>query len=182
MAAELTNLQRRGRGKTGIVKGTKGMYDKNEVVRSQTARAMVASRETVDIACALTDCDHGDGGLPKVFTTRLVDGAPEARACCSVHRLKLWRYEMRMKGYQQKTINGVLGWMTPDGIFHPSPSQPRKRRGDRGVTYVWADPEAEGKAAKRRRSETVRTAQGANRRQLRRAKRWRSGGAAPESG
>lgn len=129
----------RGRGKTGIVRrGTKGMYDLDEDVRAQTARAMVASRETIDIPCRLTGCNHGDDGKPKVFTTRLVDGEPEAKACCSQHRLKLWRQEMREKGYKMKTVDGVLGWLTPEGIFYPSPSQPRKRRG--GITYVRGAP------------------------------------------
>jgi hypothetical protein len=119
----------RGRVKTGIVRsGTKGMKDANDNVRSQTARAMVASRETIEVRCALDECDRGPNGEAKVFTTRLVDGKPEAKACCPAHRLKLWRRSMDMEGYEYKTIDGVLGWMTPDGIFYPTPSQPRRRR------------------------------------------------------
>jgi hypothetical protein len=140
MATDRTQMQRtspRRRGKTGIVRGgTKGMKDASEDVRSQVARAMVASRDTVEIACALEGCDRGEDGQPKVFTTRLVDGEPEAKACCSAHRLRLWRQEMRAKGYKYRTINGVLGWVTPDGIFYPTPSQPRRRRTDTRERHV----------------------------------------------
>jgi len=133
--AQMHRSSSKGRGKTGIVRrGTKGMYDLDENVRSQTARAMVASRATIEVMCVLDDCDHGENGEPKIFRTRLVDGQPEAKACCSAHRLKLWRRSMDLKGYEYKTVNGVLGWATPDGRFYPAPSQPQKRHGR--VTYI----------------------------------------------
>jgi hypothetical protein len=117
-----------GRGKTGIVpRGTKGIYDADPVVASATARAMVNARDTTTFSCQAPGCIDPTTGQPRTFRSRLVNGEPERKACSASHRLKLWRMKMEQLGDKQRTIDGVVGWLTPEGVFHPNPSQPRRR-------------------------------------------------------
>jgi len=111
-----------------VQQGTRGIYDPDERVRAATARAMVRSRQTVPISCAWSECVDPATGLPRVFRSRLIDGKPERRACSANHRLKLWRQDMRERGYHQITVGGRTGWLTPEGDFYPYPSsRPRVR-------------------------------------------------------
>lgn len=123
----------KSRGSTGLVlRGTRGIYDPDPNVRSQTARAMVGSRQRVLVSCKAPGCIDPKTGQPKVFPSRLVGGEPEKRACSAAHRLRLWRKDMQDKGYEQVTVDGQLGWRTPDGAFFPNPSQPARRRSRTG--------------------------------------------------
>jgi hypothetical protein len=125
MATERTMKLRRPRrwGADGgvVPHGTKGMYDQSERIRTRTARALVAARRTTTVKCAVAGCE-------RVFPSRLVNGEPERKACGRAHRLKLWRAEMREKGYVQRTVDGVTGWMDPDGRFYPHPGRTRRER------------------------------------------------------
>jgi hypothetical protein len=114
---------------TVVQQGTRGIYDPDERVRTATARAMVQSRQTVPMICAWPDCVDPETGRPRAFLSRLVDGKPERRACSPNHRLKLWRRDMRERGYVQVTVGGRAGWRTPEGTFYPYPSsRPRSRK------------------------------------------------------
>ena len=130
-----------GRGPL-VPPGTKGIYDANPTIRSQTARAMVARRQLVDVQCKAEGCIDPATGEARWFKSRLINGMPERNGCTPTHRMRVWRAEMRDKGYRQVTLDGVLGWMTPDNTFHPMPSQPRKRErgarvyGERGTVGV----------------------------------------------
>jgi hypothetical protein len=120
----------KSKGTMGLVPpGTKGIYDTNPKVRSATARAMVARRQMIEVTCEVPHCtmDTVTGG-PKTFLSRLVDGRPERRGCCSAHRLWLWRKDMKDQGYKQVTVDGEIGWLTPEGVFYPNPSQPKSRK------------------------------------------------------
>jgi hypothetical protein len=117
------------RGRTGMVPpGTKGIYDNNPSIRASVARAMVARRSLVDVQCEAEGCVDLATGQPKIFVSRMVGGKPERRGCCQAHRLRIWRKDMREKGYRQVTVDGLVGWMTPDGVFYPNPSQPTRHR------------------------------------------------------
>lgn len=110
-----------------VLRETKGMYDPNPVIRTITAQAMVKSRQWVPTRCEAPGCIDPATGEPKLFLSRVVKGKPERRACGTAHRLRLWRREMRDKGYRQISRGGVTGWLTPEGAFHPNPSQPKRR-------------------------------------------------------
>lgn len=118
----------KSKGRTGMVPpGTKGIYDSNPKVRSATARAMVARRQMVEVVCQADGCIDPSTGEPKRFMSRLINGEPERRGCSPAHRLKIWRKEMRERGYRQVTVDGSIGWLTPEGVFYPNPTQPAKR-------------------------------------------------------
>jgi hypothetical protein len=119
----------KSKGKTGLVPpGTRGIYDDNPSVRSRVARAMVSQRRYVEVVCEAEGCFDPRFGGPVRFLSRIINGRPERRGCCQAHRLKIWRREMKDKGYRQATVNGRIGWVTPEGTFHPNPSQPKRRR------------------------------------------------------
>lgn len=117
------------KGTSGLVPmGTRGIYDDNPTVRKAVARAMVERRQRVPVACQAEGCVDPATGEPVVFMSRIVNGKPERRGHNTAHRLKIWRAEMRAKGYRQTSVNGQVGWLGPDNIFYPHPSQPKKRR------------------------------------------------------
>lgn len=119
----------KSRGTTGTVPpGTRGIYDRDPNVRTATARAMLARRRYVEVTCEAEGCVDPSTGQPVVFLSRLVNGRPERRGHSSAHRLRIWRQEMRDRGYKQAMVNGEVGWVTPDGTFYPNPSQSRKQR------------------------------------------------------
>jgi hypothetical protein len=117
------------KGTTGMVPaGTKGIYDSNPKVRSSVARAMVSRRSRIEVKCDAEGCIDPSTGEPRRFISRVVNGKPERRGCCPAHRLRIWRKDMRDKGYRQATVDGQIGWMTPNGVFYPNPSQPVRHR------------------------------------------------------
>jgi hypothetical protein len=131
-----------------VPRGTSGIYDKDPKVSSETARRMVKSRKKVWGSCKGPGCVDPETGKPVRFF-----GYPNKETCSAVCCTKLWRQRKYEQGYTQTVREGVYGWLTPDGVFVPSPTQPKRKGHVYGITNIIGrqDSEASSRKTKKRK-------------------------------